>query len=219
MSSSLATAARENDLWKSLSLLALLVGVVTVFGNASAESFVPLVLVCGGFAVAKTLTDAYDLPGSLALTPLGFTLVALAATGNVFEESYPWLSALLGLAGLWIVFDSVQQARHADSGESETEAYLDADDRSETMLRFQLLSRVTRALAERPRTKAELADDLDLTDSRVERTLSVLSARGYMFQDGDVYRAREEKFGKFTPVVRFVRWVPRRLVRPFRLGF
>ncbi|WP_192498326.1 hypothetical protein [Halorussus halophilus] len=216
MPGSLSTAARENDLWKSLGLLALLVWVFAVFGDASVASFAPLVVITGGFAIAKTVTDAYDLPESLALTPLGFALAGGAATGVLVEGNRPWLSALLGVAGLWVVFDAIQQARHGDSGTSQTEAYLDGDDRSETMLRFQLLNRVVQAVHAEPRTRAELADDLDLTESRIEQTLSVLAERGYVYRDGDVYRARDEKFGKFAPLVRFVRWLPRRLVRPFR---
>lgn len=161
MPGSLSTAARENDLWKSLGLLALLVWVFAVFGDASVASFAPLVVITGGFAIANTVTDAYDLPESLALTPLGFALAGGAATGVLVEGSRPWLSALLGVAGLWVVFDAIQQARHGDSGTSQTEAYLDGDDRSETMLRFQLLNRVVQAVHAEPRTRAELADDLD----------------------------------------------------------
>jgi DNA-binding transcriptional ArsR family regulator len=85
------------------------------------------------------------------------------------------------------------------------------------MLQFQVSGTVAHAVRDEPRTVSELAEDLDLTESRVKRALSVLAEKDMIYCTDDTYHASEYMTDKLSPVKRFVRWVPRRLARPFRM--
>ena len=91
------------------------------------------------------------------------------------------------------------------------------DEMSETMLRMQTLNVVYQTLndAPRPQTAAELATDVDLTESRVTNALAFLGSKDRVEQVEDQYRAVPPRWGTVTPFIEFLVWIPRRVVRPF----
>lgn len=197
-------------------LLVVVFGALVSFTEASIASFAPLAVVLVSAAVAETVAEAYDLPGAIFRVALGLALVAVSANWSLSPGESVVGPLLVALVGAWTAFDGVQAIRRSDDEPSATEEYLDADDRDETMLRFQISGTVARALHDEPRTVDELAADLDLNRSRVERALVALEDRNVVSREGETYYADEKRFGKLSPVKQFVRWLPRRLARPFR---
>ena len=97
----------------------------------------------------------------------------------VLSYQTSWVGGLLALAGLWFVFDGVTTIRYEPS-RTEHEYVSDLDDEmGEMMLRIQTLNVVYQALrdAPEPQTAAELATNVDLTESRVNNALEFLESK------------------------------------------
>lgn len=220
---SLRNAVRENDGFRQIVLLLVFASCVALWLDISPGELAPILVIPLFLGIGETVVDAYDLPRGVTGIPIGLLLiiaplfVSLIET-NTITSSVLTLYTITGLLGMWFVFDGIQQYRYWTRGEQSgsIERFL-TDDRNEMMLRFQVSGTVAHAVRDEPRTVSELAEDLDLTESRVERALSMLIEQDMIYRTDDTYHASEYMTDTLSPVKRFVRWVPRRLARPFRM--
>ncbi|MEE6208738.1 hypothetical protein U3A55_01005 [Salarchaeum sp. III] len=177
--------------------------------------------------MADWLVDARNLPdetsqgvyGALVVAAAGF--VALTSPGGMSGQGSMPAVVVVGLlagVGAWTVLDAYTKARDGD--DTETHAFVRGadDDGTEAMLRMQTMNAVNRELknADGPRTPSELADTLDLTETRVEPALSYLASKGHAEHVDGGYRATPPRWGRLHPVVAFARWLPRRILAPAR---
>ncbi|PGF17898.1 hypothetical protein CP556_18510 [Natrinema sp. CBA1119] len=198
----------------TVGILALLV----VFTDMTIRTSVPLILVLGAMVVHDVVDESHNLPEGANWLIYGISVFAVG-TYWILISPLPWVGSFLALAGLWFVFDGVTAIRHGPSREThEYISDLEEDQMGETLLRMQTLNVVYQGLrdAPEPQTAPELATDLDLTESRVGSALGFLEGKGRVEQEGDHYRAEPPRWGRLTPVVQFLVWVPRRIGRPFR---
>jgi len=191
--------------------------VLVQFTGMTLRTVAPIVIMFTVMIAHDALDEAYDLPeganwlfygGSLVIAGLYLTVVDLA----------PWVGGVVALAGLWFVFDGATTIRYGASRTTHEYVSDVEDEMGETMLRMQTLNVVYQALkkASEPQGTEELATDLNLTESRVERALGFLESEGRIEQIGDQYRVEPPRWGRVTPIVQFLVWFPRRVVRPFR---
>ncbi len=196
------------------------VGVITalvIFTDMTLQRIAPLAFIFIAVMMHDIVDETYDLPAGTNWVVYGTAVFIVGAYG-VLGSPTPWVGGLLTLAGLWFVFDGVTTIRYEPSRtEHEYVSGLE-DEMGETMLRMQTLNVVYQALKNtpEPQTASELATDVDLTESRVESALGFLESKGRVEQVGDQYRAESPRWGRVTPVVDFLVWFPRRVVRPFR---
>lgn len=165
----------------------------------------------------EAIDETYGLPEGSSWRVFGASVFVAGAYLAVVDLA-PWVGGLLALAGFWIVFDGVTAIQYG-AARTTHEYVSDLDDEAgETMLRMQTLNVVYQALkdAAEPQTPEEVATDLDLTESRVERALGFLDSEGRIEQIGDRYRAEPPRWERVTPFVEFLGWLPRRVSRPFR---
>lgn len=198
----------------TVGILALLV----VFTDMTLRTSVPLILIFGAMVVHDVVDELHNLPEGANWLVYGISVFAAGAYWVIISP-LPWVGSFLALTGLWFVFDGVTAIRYGPSRTThEYISDLEEDQMGETMLRIQTLNVVYQGLrdAPEPQTAPELATDLDLTESRVERALGFLESKGRVEQEGDRYRAEPPRWGRLTPVVQFLVWVPRRIGRPFR---
>ncbi|WP_049920909.1 hypothetical protein [Halopiger djelfimassiliensis] len=178
---------------------------------------VPLVVLLAAMTVLDVVDAEYDLPDGTNGLGYGTAVFVAGAYVAVIDPS-PRVGGLLALAGLWFAFDGATTVRYAPSRtKHEYVSDLDDDGSGEVLLRMQTLNVVYQGLrdAAEPKTATALAADLDLTDSRVESALGYLETRGRVERIEGRYRATPPRWGRLTPVVRFLVWLPRRLLRPF----
>jgi DNA-binding transcriptional ArsR family regulator len=225
---SLRDAAHENDVFRVVVLLFALAGCFAIWSDMSFRVLVPIIAFSLSIVIGDAVIDAYDLPSGVKGIPFGLALVIVALFGVLTDAKFLTDASTVAISlafytvfclfGAWFVFDGIQQYRYRDHDEqsSSIEDFI-TDDTDEMMLRFQMSGTVARAVRDEPRTVSELAEDLDLTESRVERSLVALSEEDMVYRSDDTYHASVYMTDKLSPVKRFVRWVPRRLVRPFRM--
>ncbi len=220
---SLREAARENRTVRKVALPLAFWISVAVFTDMSYTTVAPVIVLFIGIECGGTIVDAYGYPRAVLGIPIGLVCILVSlysffGVADVVDGGSGLVAALFAVGGAWLVLDGFQTYRRdgRDPRPSTAEEYLDVNDRSEQLLRFQSSTAVARAIRDEPRTVPQLADDLDLTESRVEGALTVLEERNHVYREDDVYRANEDKVGKIDLLKRLVRWVPRRFVRPFR---
>lgn len=211
-------ALYENDHFSTIVGTVGILALLVAFTDMTLRTSVPLILLLGAMVTYDVLDELYNLPEGTNWLVYGVSVFAVGVY-CVFTFPLPWVGSLLALAGLWFVFDGVTAIRYGPSRTThEYVSDLEADQTGETMLRMQTLNVVYQGLrdAPEPQTAPALATDLDLTESRVESALGFLESRGRVEQEGNHYRAEPPRWGRLTPVVQFLVWLPRRIGRPFR---
>lgn len=191
--------------------------VLVLFTEMTLRTAVPLFCVFIALMMFDVADEMYDLPEGTNWLIYGASLF-VAGTYIAVTNLTPLFGSLLALAGLWFVFDGVTMIRY-DPPQTEHEYVSDLDDElGETMLRMQTLNVVYQALknAPEPQTAEELATAVDLTESRVGSALGYLEDKGRIDRVGNQYRVDPPQWGRMTPVVEFLVWFPRRIVRPFQ---
>jgi len=215
--SSVRAVARERDLLRHAALGALLFVGLPLLTHRSLLTFAPAFGVALGWELFSVAADAYALPAWTKPTVIGVFLVGASAYWLAVTDGTPWLGALTLLFGGWLVADGYATYRNGPVERPSAPYFRGLDGRpGEAFYRMQEAGRVARALREEPRTRDRLAADLGLTESHVEEVLDALETRGIASETDGVYRASPSRFRKRAVVVRLLRWLPRRLLRPLR---
>lgn len=213
------TLGRWRTGWVRELLLSVLgLGVLVWLLDFRLTAAAPIALLVGTSVLHDLLDERYGLPRGSNWVFYGASVAVLGVGALV-------LGALWGagfvVVGLWFVLDGVATVRHGSPRDHhEYAADADGDSSSEVMLRMQVLGSVHEELreADGPRTAEEVAETLGLAEERAASALDYLETRGQAERvDGDGYRAVEQRWGRTQPAVSFLRWLPRRLLRPFRL--
>ncbi len=185
----------------------------------SLDAAIPLAVLFGSIALHDLLDERYALPDGTRWIAYGASVAAVGTYIAVRGAVGPGVVA--AVVGGWFVLDGAATVRAGASSEPhEYAAALDETNNGEAMLRIQTLGSIHEALREHddPRTVSEIADTLGLATERAASALDYLETRGQVERvDGKRYRAVEPRWGSLQPVVSFVQWLPRRLLRPIRL--
>ncbi|MDL0122861.1 hypothetical protein [Halobacterium salinarum] len=215
MASRIASLSENKSLRTVVGTAGVLVALV-LFTEMTLRTVAPITFIFGAMMAHEAINERYGLPEGANWLAYGASIF-VAGTYLAVANLAPLIGGLLALVGLWFVFDGATTIRYGASRTAH-EYVSDLDDAGETMLRMQTLNVVHQTLkdAAGPRTAQELATDLDLTESRVERALGFLDSEGRIEQIGDRYRAEPSRWGRITPIVEFLGWLPRRVSRPFR---
>ncbi|ELY62039.1 hypothetical protein [Natronococcus jeotgali] len=212
------TLLYENDHFRTIVGTVGILVILVALTEMTLQTAVPLFLTFGSMMAHDVADEFYDLPEGTNWLVYGASIVAVGGYWMVVFP-LPWVGGLFGLVGLWFVFDGVTTIRYGPS--RTTSGYmsdLETEQWGETMLRMQTLNVIYQALknADGPRTAPELATDLDLTESRVKRALEFLEHEGRIGHEKGHYHVDPPRWGRLTPIVQFVVWLPRRASRPFR---
>jgi|GEM_PF-1035871 len=212
------TSLYEN---KPLRTIVGTIGVITalvIFTEMTFQGIAPLAFIFMAVSAQEVVDEAYGLPEGANWLVYGAS-VSIVGAYWVLSYPAPWVGGLLALAGLWFVFDGATTIRYGASRTThEYVSDLEDDEMGETMLRMQTLNVVYQTLndAPEPQTPPELATNVDLTESRVESALGFLESNGRVERVRDQYRAEPPRWGRITPIVDLLVWLPRRIMRPFR---
>jgi hypothetical protein len=202
--------------------LQTIVGSVAVFAvlvavtDATVRSFAPVLALSAGLVAYEVADDAYDLPKGTNWTVYG---LGLCAAGAVLGFAHTrWAGGAVALAGAWFVLDGVTTVRY---GPARTPHEFVSGPEDEAMYRLRVMNDLTRTLrdASEPRGVAELAESCDCTESLVESALEYLKQRGQVVHTETGYRATSQAWGRANAIRRLLRWIPRRVLRPFRRVF
>jgi len=206
----------ENSRFREVVGTVGVIAILLVFTEMTLRTVIPLVVLLGGVIGHDIADERYDLPKGTNWLVYGTTVIVAGAYLAVLGGL--WVGGFLALIGCWFAFDGATTVR-CESGQTTHKYVSDLDDnQGETMLRMQTLNSIYQQLktTEEPQTSAEIATDIDLTVSRTESALDFLIIKGRAEQVGDQYRAEPSQWGRLAPVVRFLRWLPQRVLRPFR---
>lgn len=217
MVSRIGSLAR-NEHVRVLVATGILLAVLVVATDATLAVLAPVVVIFVVLTLHAAADDVYDLPNGSNWCSYGVSLV-LAGGVLALLVNPAWFGLVIAVPGLWFVLDgATTMVYEPDRPQHEFLADVDEDDSSAVMFRMQTLNRLYQGLrdADQPLTVAELADEVEMLESRVESALEYLVSKGQVERSGDRYEAVPPRWGKATPVVSFLVWVPRRLVRPFR---
>ncbi|MFC4986225.1 hypothetical protein [Saliphagus infecundisoli] len=212
------TLLYENSHFRTLVVSVGILVLFVAFTGMTLQTAIPIVILCGAMMGREIADEFYDLPEGTNWLVYGASLVAVGAYWMVVS-SPPWVGGFLGLVGVWFVFDGVTTIQYGRSRTiPEYVSDLEKQRWGETMIQMQTLNVIYQDLknADGPRTAPELAADLDLTESRIERALEYLEHEGRIEHENSHYRVDPPRWGRLTPVVQFVVWLPRRVSRPFR---
>lgn len=186
---------------------------LVLFTEHTLRSLAPVLLLSAGMLAYSVVDETYNLPRGANAVAYG---VGLIATGAFLVLEYASVAGgVVALVGCWFVLDGATKVRY---GSGRTPHRFVSGPESEAMLRMRILNAVHQRLRERDgsHTPAELAAACSLAESRVESALEYLERRGQVDRTDDGYRAVPRSWGRATPVVRFLAWLPRRMLRPFR---
>jgi hypothetical protein len=186
---------------------------LVAFTQYTLRSLAPALLLSVGMLTYTAANDIYDLPEGSSRIAYG---VGLAVAGVFLMISHAaWVGRIVLLAGLWFALDGAVTVQH---GPARTPHRFVSGPESEAMLRMQIIHTVHRALREtgQPRTPADLAAACDFTEPRVASALEYLAHRDHVELTADGYRTVPQRWGRATPLVRIVSWLPRRVLRPVR---
>lgn len=201
----------ERDTLQTVGGTLLLFTILIGFTDATLWSFAPLLGLFVGMLVYEVTDDLYDLPEGASRVIYG---LGIGFAGVFFIFSYDVrLGGLVAAVGTWFMIDGVTKVRYGQLTPTH-EFASGAED--EAMLRMQVMNTVYRTLqdSDTPRTTLELAESCDLTRSRVSSALEYMEHRNQVIHTAEGYCTKSQKWGKATPLLGFLRWVPRRLVRP-----
>jgi DNA-binding transcriptional ArsR family regulator len=189
---------------------------VLSFLTDSAIDVVPIAVLSVGMLAYSVADDRYSLPDGTGRAVYG---AGVSLAGAAFSVAYSavGIGGALAAAGLWFVLDGTTAVLYGEA-DAEHEYVSEADEGSkEVMSRMMALRGVYTAVQDspEPRTPEELAEDTGLAEPRVESALDYLEDKGRVTKEGDRYRPVPQRWGKATPIVEFLVWLPRRLFRPF----
>lgn len=213
-------AQRNPPLWENSHIrevvgIAGILAILLVFTGMTWQSITPIAILSVGMLGHDIADERYDLPEGTNWLVYGTTVVItgvfLVALGGIR------VGGLLALVGCWFTFDGATTVRYEPHQTShEYVSGLD-NQQSEAMLRMQTLNSVYQRLktTDEPQTTRELAADLDLTVSRTESALDFLGSKGRVEQVGNRHRAKPSRWGRLAPAIRFIHWIPQRILRPF----
>ncbi|QDX41386.1 hypothetical protein [Salarchaeum sp. JOR-1] len=159
--------------------------------------------------VASDAAEEYvgDYAGNVLL---GVLVAVVAVAASALGTVHAAVTALGGLAGGWLVFDGVQHLRHGIERPKRTKnPFAAAED-------TKRVAAVFRAIDDEPRTRGELAADLDLDGEAISGALDYLETSGRVERDGDTYRVNEE-FSRSSSLRSSPRRLLARVLEPFRL--
>lgn len=216
MVSRFVALSRNEHLRIAIATVAVL-AVLVVITDATPATIVPMAVILFALVAHDAIDDRYDLPRGSNWVAYGLSVAAVGVAIAVLVDQW-WYALALVVPGLWFVLDGATTMRYAPEAERhEFVAEISDDDGSEVMFRMQTLNLLYQHLrdADESRTTAEIAEEVDLTESRVESALGYLESRGQVERTGERYAAVPPRWGRLTPLVDFVTWVPRRLLRPF----
>lgn len=224
MSRALSDAVADRLTIRALTETALALGVLWVVLEPSPLQFVTTLVSVGVVAATDVVGDAYDLRESVRHAGLGvyallggLGMVVLPGTALVESSADATgpealaVPVLFLLAGLWLVVDAVQTARHLG-------ATRDTPD-GRAVYREHVRHRVREALAERPRTRRELLEALDADADHVTTAVQTLRDRGVVARSGSELRLATESRdeGRLDRLRDRLVAVGRRLARPITL--
>ena len=189
-------------------------GIMALSSESVIDIF-PIAVLVVGMLSYSLLDDRYSLPEGMDSLVYGAG-VALAGVALLVASS-AWVSATLVAVGAWFVFDGVAAVLYGKERTEHEYVSESGDDSEEVMSRMMTLRGVYVALRDssEPRTAEEIAEEEGYPEGRVESALDYLEAKGRVSTEGDRYRAEPQRWGKATPVVGFLKWLPRRILRPF----
>jgi len=211
----LRTALREQKLPRHLVVGTLLFAGLAVATDHTLWTFVPAFGIAVVWELFDVVADVYDLPDGIKPVLVGVVLTGISTSWIAVQSEIHWLPAVALVFGLWLVADGYKTFRDGPVSRPAGPYFEGIEDQTgEAMYRMQTVGKVARAIREHPRPTGKLATDLGLTEAHVGEILETLEVRGMVYQSEGIYHANESRFGKTTPVVRFLRWLPKRLLRP-----
>lgn len=168
---------------------------------------VPIVIL----GLVSWLAERYDLLSAAKSLALGGVATTYGAALFVFGGIPQAVAVGLLVVGVWSLFDAVQVVRHdglsAAAGPSVRPG----------VPRDEVARKVDYALRDKPRTKQELRDVLDLDAAAVDDALATLDERGVLTREGSELRTSRtpvDEPGSIARVQRAVRRGASRLARP-----
>ncbi len=195
---------------------ALAVGALVVLTDLRVQETLPIVLFAGVGIGTRYAVDRYDLSAGTNGVVFG-SLLAIGGGLVVLQYDIPVAGAGLAVAGGWFVLDGLTRMRYGTK--RSRHPYVDGVEASDEVFhRMLVLNRVYRTLQEGAeiKTPATVAERCTITTERAEGALEYLASRGRIEPVGDGYRAVPSRWGRLTPLVKGVVWLPRRLFRPVR---
>jgi len=174
-----------------------------------------VVVIAAIVGLAGWLVERYDLRPAVKSLALGAVAAVYGAALFVFGGVPQAVAVGLFVVGVWFLFDAVQVVRHDG---------LYADVGSRPVPRDDAARKVDYALRDRPRTKRELCDELDLDAAAVDDALATLDERRVLTREGSELRTSrrptdDEDRDRITRVQRTVRRGASRLARPVTVEF
>ena len=211
----LRTALREQKFSRHFVVGTLLFAGLTLATDHTLWTFAPAFGIAVVWEVFDVVADVYNLPDGIRPVLIGVVLSGISTSWIVVQSEILWVPAIALVFGLWLVADGYKTYRDGPVSRP-TGPYFEGieDQTGEVMYRMQTVGKVARAVRDHPRPTGELAADLGLTEDHVEEILETLEVRGMVYRSERIYHVNESRFGKTTPVVRFLRWIPKRLLRP-----
>lgn len=211
-------ALSRNEHLRTVAGTVVAIVVLLVLTDVTLRTIAPLAVILVGMVAHEVADDVFDLPRGSNWLVYGSSVV-LAGVAIAFIAETWWFPLVLVVPGLWFVLDgATTMVYEPEHTRHEFLADVDEESSSEVMFRMQTLNRLYQALrdASAPRTAAELADEVGMQESAVESALGYLMSEGKVERSGDRYEAVAPRWGRATPVVSFLVWIPRRLVKPLR---
>lgn len=190
----------------------LLFVLVIRFTDATARSFAPLLGLFGGILIYEVAEDLYDLPDG---TNWMFYGLGLSFAGVYLLLNYAAWTGVLVAAGAWFIIDGATQARYGTLNSKHE--YITGPE-NQAIPKMWAINNIHRTLqdTEQPLTPEQIADSCSLTETRARTALNYLKHRGQVTRSEQGYRAKPQKWGKATPAVQLLKWIPRRILRPMK---
>jgi hypothetical protein len=174
----------------------------------------PAAIIISGI-LYNSIEKEHKLPAGSknAIVGFGFIVAGISAYISVFNI----VGSALSLVGFWFIFDGFVTSRYSSESVPDRPSMNSRKGVDEAMLQIYTTNMVYRMLsnAREPQPASKIGEDLDLTESRVNRTLSLLENRDRIKNVEGGYIAIPSRWGLMGPFVRFLIWVPKRVLRPF----
>ena len=213
MSAALRDELRERIRLRSVLIGGGLLAALHVLFDASVAQLATTAVTGAVIGLSEAVEEAYDLQsGVRSLGLAGVTLIFGIAL-LLFDDGIWWLPAAFLVVGAWILLDAVQTLRHDGLAADD-----DARD-GEAVYRTYVARRIHETLAERPRTRRELAEALDADDADVDRALDALRERGVLEREGSELRVSSTEKGPLESTRERIGDGANRLARPLALEF
>lgn len=205
-------ALRERFAPRSILYGAALLAAFHVVLGASFAQLATTVAFGAISGLTAAASDAYDLREPVEHAGLG----AVAVVGGVgllaAGEGAVWLPAAFLVAGGWFLLDALQTVRH----EGATEVVPDGHE----VYHDYVARQVHDLLADRPRTRRELGDELDADEGALDAAIETLLARGVVTRAGSELRVASSGEDNWLARTRDrLAGVAGRIARPLALEF